>query len=184
MAGYNGYSKSNNAISAEEDGRFPMSAAAKIVSEATGLKRTEAKVLLEKLHGGEYHHTSKMYNRTKYYDTAEAIRHHELSVFAAALPADWREAMTAVRKRDPNEARSFSEREADIDAADTFHAQSLGVSVNDLTDAYYYLFFHDVPTSLESGAASAPSVIASESEAIQNGSVAPLDCRAPFRRSQ
>jgi len=36
MAGYNGYSKSNNAIAAEEEGRFPLTAATKIVSEACG----------------------------------------------------------------------------------------------------------------------------------------------------
>lgn len=137
MSGYSGYSKSYGAISAEADGRFPMTAAAKIVSVATGLKRADAKALLEKLHDGEYHHTSKMYNRTKYYDPSKAIRYHELSAFVAALPAGWREAMNVARKRDPNDGRSFSEREADIDAADSAHAQLLGVSVDDLVDAYY-----------------------------------------------
>jgi|GEM_PF-2418294 len=80
-----------------------------------------------------------MYNRTKYYDTDEAIRHHALSQMAASFPTDWKDAMTAARKRIADDTRTFDQRRADIEAVDTAVAQALGVAANDLTDAYYYL---------------------------------------------
>ena len=139
MAGYAGYSKSNNAIEAESEGRMPMSRACAVVASATGLKRADAKALLVRLHDGEYHHTSKFYNRVKFYDTVEAIRHHELSLLASRLPANWRAPLDAARRHVNNDPRSFDERSAQIAANDDAHAKALGVSVTDLIDAYYSL---------------------------------------------
>lgn len=66
MAGYHGFSKSNNAVAAEEDGRFPASVLAKRI----GVKTGAIKALMSP---SEWHHTSSRYNRTNYYDEAEAL---------------------------------------------------------------------------------------------------------------
>jgi|GEM_PF-4536273 len=65
MAGYNGYSKSNNAIGAENDGRFP---ASKIAS----MLKVKAGAVKELLSAVEWHHTSKFYNITMYYSLENA----------------------------------------------------------------------------------------------------------------
>lgn len=63
MAGYCGYSKSNNALDAEAQGKMTASALArKIGGGAT------AAGVAEVLEPCEWHHTSKHYNRTNYYD--------------------------------------------------------------------------------------------------------------------
>lgn len=75
MAGYFEFSKSNNAVSAEEDGRFPASQLAKRL----GVTTQAIKAVLEPC---EWHHTSKLYNKTDYYDSEEAIeRLDELKSF-------------------------------------------------------------------------------------------------------
>jgi len=73
MAGYCEFSKSNNAIEAESGGLFPITKAVKIVSKATNCTRKKAREILNKIGADEYHHTSKFYNVTDYYDTAKAI---------------------------------------------------------------------------------------------------------------
>ena len=59
MAGYSGYSKSNNALDAEADGLFPAS--------KLKLKGVTAVKVREFFEPWEWHHTSKNYNRTNYY---------------------------------------------------------------------------------------------------------------------
>jgi hypothetical protein len=66
MAGYNGYSKSNNAIEAEQEGKFPAS----ILAKKLKVKTEAIKALLKPC---EWHHTSNWYNRTDYYDMEEAL---------------------------------------------------------------------------------------------------------------
>lgn len=61
MAGYSGYSKSNNAVSAEADGKFPASVVAKKL-------KIPIDFLKEKFEPTEWHHTSARYNKTDYYD--------------------------------------------------------------------------------------------------------------------
>jgi len=73
MSGYNGWSKSNNAVIAESEGKYTMSHAKKIVAEKCGISQSIAASLLKHLYGGEYHHTSKHYNCNDYYDTRIAI---------------------------------------------------------------------------------------------------------------
>ena len=63
MAGYNGHSKSNNAIEAEHRGLMTASAVAKLIGHGA----TAAGVVAV-LRPAEWHHTSKMYNATDYYD--------------------------------------------------------------------------------------------------------------------
>ncbi len=67
MAGYNGFSKSNNAVSAEANGRFPASKCAKILGVPVEFIRAQGSC--------EWHHTSKHFNTTPYYDL-ESIREH------------------------------------------------------------------------------------------------------------
>lgn len=61
MAGYDGYSKSNNARAAESQGRYTATALARRLK----CKSAAIKALIET---GEYHHTSSWYNETLYYD--------------------------------------------------------------------------------------------------------------------
>lgn len=72
MAGYDGYSKSNNAVDAENHDRFPLTKAIKIVAAKTGITQKESRKVLKGIGTTEYHHTSKYYNCTDYYDIASA----------------------------------------------------------------------------------------------------------------
>ena len=65
MAGYDGFSKSNNAIEAEHHGLMTASAVAKLIGHGA----TAAGVAAV-LKPAEWHHTSKHYNATDYYDYA------------------------------------------------------------------------------------------------------------------
>lgn len=74
MAGYNGYSKSNNAVDAEAEGRYPITHAMQIVRALTGCTAKAAKAaLLEYGDNDEWHHSSKKYNRVAYYDTKPSV---------------------------------------------------------------------------------------------------------------
>ena len=61
MAGYHGYSKSNNAVEAEKNGRYPASKIAKITGVPTSLIKQHVPPC-------EWHHTSRWYNQTDYFD--------------------------------------------------------------------------------------------------------------------
>lgn len=67
MSGYNGFSKSNNACDAEANGRFPASECAKRLNVPIEFVRAQG--------ASEWHHTSKYFNCTDYYDL-DAIREH------------------------------------------------------------------------------------------------------------
>lgn len=75
MAGYCGYSKSNNAVEAEENGIFPLSHVGKhiqyLIIKNLGFKPTlkDCKALAEVYGTSEWHHSSKFYNRVDYYDS-------------------------------------------------------------------------------------------------------------------
>lgn len=74
MAGYNGYSKSNNAVEAENDGRYPLTIAVTVLAEKAEITQKKAKAILTQLGTHEYHHSSKFYNTVNYYDVAAAAR--------------------------------------------------------------------------------------------------------------
>jgi hypothetical protein len=63
MTGYDGYSRSNNAIEAESHGRFPAS----VLARKLGVKTSAVRELAVET---EWHHTSKKYNTTPYFDGA------------------------------------------------------------------------------------------------------------------
>lgn len=93
MAGYDGHSKSNNAVEAEREGRFPLSRAARRAG-------VPAELVKRFVGTSEWHHSSKFYNRVDYYDVAE-IRQvfgldpaadFEINPEAAAALAAWKPA--------------------------------------------------------------------------------------------
>lgn len=61
MAGYNGFSKSNNAVHAERNGRHPASVVAKMLGVPSQFVKQCART-------SEWHHSSKFYNCVQYYD--------------------------------------------------------------------------------------------------------------------
>jgi hypothetical protein len=64
MAGYDGFSKSNNALAAERDGKMTAGRLAKAW-------HTTAAVIKQVFKTREYHHTSSWFNCTDYYDKPE-----------------------------------------------------------------------------------------------------------------
>jgi hypothetical protein len=71
MAGYDGYSQSNNALAAKAEGRWPLSHAVRIVAENLGIRRAAARVALEWFGACERHHTSKEFNLTDFFNTTD-----------------------------------------------------------------------------------------------------------------
>jgi len=130
MAGYDGYSKSNNALLAESEGKLPLSRAITEVARIAGCTRKAARESLLAIGPSEWHHTSKHYNRTDYYDVAAAVRRVHAQPLLAALPSDWKARMTAIR----TEHSGHPDR---INAADSQLAVEYGVPVETLVSAYY-----------------------------------------------
>lgn len=84
MAGYNGFSKSNNAIAAEEAGFLTASAAAKWMKRF-GI-RVSAKIIAETVRYIERHHTSSHFNCTPYYSKFSLFeKRKELRLAAVVL---------------------------------------------------------------------------------------------------
>lgn len=73
MAGYHGYSKSNNAVDAEVAGRYPLTKASQVLAKKLGWPIAKAKAFLKDVVAtDEYHHTSSWYNITNYYDVSDS----------------------------------------------------------------------------------------------------------------
>ena len=98
MAGYSGYSKSNNAVQAEREGKFTASRLAQRVRRYfRGVTTADIKTALNPC---EYHHTSCKYNAIDYYS------------LLALAELETRQALrNAIRQR-PIEAREKIAREA------------------------------------------------------------------------
>lgn len=73
MAGYCGYSKSNNAIEAEKEGRFPLTIAVKELAKKANITQKLARQILKDQGSWEWHHSSKFYNQVDYYDVEYAL---------------------------------------------------------------------------------------------------------------
>ncbi len=133
MAGYLGYSKSNNALAAEAEGRFPLTHAIAKVAHAAGCTRAQARESLLAIGPSEWHHTSKKFNRTDYYDVAAATRH------ARALPAVARLAAIGFEKRMSDRMRGgdldarIAERQALVEEL----ALEAGTTAGIVMAAYY-----------------------------------------------
>lgn len=78
MSGYQSdFSKSNNAVEAEKADRLPLTHASKALATALNIPIAHAKAFLKSIGTPEWHHTSKFYNVTKYYDVSiEAIEEY------------------------------------------------------------------------------------------------------------
>lgn len=72
MAGYDGYSKSNNALTAESEGKYPLTHAVRSLAALVGCTQKTARAELLVQGPCEWHHSSKRYNRADYYDVAFA----------------------------------------------------------------------------------------------------------------
>jgi len=76
MAGYDGFSMSNNAVGAYDQGKVPLSKMNKpwLQANEIDLSATHARWLAKNHVGAdEWHHSSKMFNRTEFY-SADAIK--------------------------------------------------------------------------------------------------------------
>lgn len=71
MSGYCGWRKSNNAVIAEYNERYPITKASKVLAKKLNWSQVKARQFLENQGTGEYHHTSKYYNETLYYDVSD-----------------------------------------------------------------------------------------------------------------
>lgn len=67
--------KSNNALMAEDEGKYPKTQAIKVIKDALGKNATlaQVKALIEACRPCEWHHTSSAFNRTYYYDTVDIL---------------------------------------------------------------------------------------------------------------
>jgi hypothetical protein len=70
-AGYHGYSKSNNALDAEKEGRYPLTKAASLLAKKLNWSVPKARAFLLSIGTKEWHHTSCKYNATDYYDISD-----------------------------------------------------------------------------------------------------------------
>lgn len=97
MAGYNwAEGKSNNAVDAEERGLATATATAK-ACRAAGHKGATSAFIKECALADEWHHTSKMFNKTNYYDVAAVIEWLGTEAGADALTRFKAEASTEGR---------------------------------------------------------------------------------------
>lgn len=73
MAGYNGYSKSNNAIDAESRGLMTATSMSKYLNKKGILKGIKSKDISSVCDLSEWHHTGKYYQQTNYYSIFEVF---------------------------------------------------------------------------------------------------------------
>lgn len=71
MSGYCNYSKSNNALDAESQERFPLTQAAKVLAKKINWTIAKAQAFLKEKGTTEWHHTSARYNITDYYNVSD-----------------------------------------------------------------------------------------------------------------
>ena len=102
MAGYDNYSKSNNALAAENEGKFPASILAKKLS----VKSQAVKALMQP---SEWHHTSSHYNATDYYDGGIllAVKSGEVDGYDEDDLAEARELLAAMKAWQPAAEEAF-----------------------------------------------------------------------------
>ena len=75
MAGYNGYSMSNNAVAAYDDGLAPASKWVEFLKNFSPVfKGIVARDIIAGADADEWHHTSKQYNRTNFYSRNTLFR--------------------------------------------------------------------------------------------------------------
>lgn len=74
MAGYNwSRGMSNNAVWAYRNGRMPISKAVPVLARKAGITQKRAREVLEEVGPCEWHHTSKYFNETPFYDIESCL---------------------------------------------------------------------------------------------------------------
>ena len=133
MGGYSGYSRSNNALAAEAEGKLPLTRAIPELAKKTGMSRAEARELLTKQGPSEWHHTSKEYNRTNYFDVNQAVRWFEDAPKRAAFEP-FRADMIAAHT-------GFSGPQAHARLVPLYEkaAKATGLTVEEIENLYYNL---------------------------------------------
>ena len=102
MAGYCGYSKSNNALQAESEGKVTASELAKRIGKGATAAAVKAVVPYS-----EWHHTSSHFNKTYYYDFESSVleRAENRNITEAEAEASYIAEILAASKKD--EGRIF-----------------------------------------------------------------------------
>ena len=143
MAGYDGYSKSNNALGAESRGIYPLTQAIKVVANATASTLKAARAALKAVGSSEWHHTSKMYNETQYYNTKDAIGYilaTEIREYVASiadqLAQDWPVTCGVGNNGRPIHALPLDERIAKVQAIMERAAEGTQWTAEQIESAY------------------------------------------------
>ena len=128
MTGYCGFSKSNNAIAAEKDGRFPLTAAVPMLARGLKITKAAARKILKESSACEWHHSSKYYNVIKYYDVSGMLSSQEAYDFLVnKLGINFLKVIQKAREED---ALKFSAEEC-ADYSKKYPNNSLVVFSND-----------------------------------------------------
>ena len=137
MAGYNEYSKSNNALAAEAEGKFPLTHAIARVATAAGCSKAIARKALGEIGECEWHHTSKEYNRTKFYSVAAAVAYLAARPQLVKLPFNWKIEFEARWTGLTPISATITERGAARETAAAEIAGHVGIDPAILVTAYY-----------------------------------------------
>lgn len=142
MAGYmDDYSRSQNASAAEADGKLPLTRAVQAVAAEAGITQRHARAILERIGPSEWHHTSKRYNRTDYYDVNEALIAACLEPIEQWLAQNSRtkriDAAIARGDASTDEGQRIQARIDFRDAECAALAGEYGCSPDDIRNAYY-----------------------------------------------
>ena len=133
MAGYSGYSKSNNAILAEAENKYPLSISIKKLAAATGCTQKTAKDIFKRLGATEWHHTSRFYNVTNYYSVNAGIKYLSLLPVKKIL-----EEMDYAKEIIPLfDIRDINERKRALYSQYKLIAVKAGCTIDDVERIYY-----------------------------------------------
>jgi hypothetical protein len=131
MAGYDGYSKSLNALHAETEGKFPLSIAVKEVALISKCTQKIAREALIAIGPTEWHHTSKFYNATNYYSIEAAVKYLRLTPVL-----EWIAEHKDIDKNYPKDGTTEEQRSFFASLFESISKQT-GFTADDICDAYY-----------------------------------------------
>lgn len=133
--GYVGWSRSVRAAQAERDGKLPLSRAVDAVAEHANVTKKKAREILKELGSCEWHHTSKFFNRTEYYDVNAAVRRAVNDEHVVAMRAMDYE--TIFEKWPCDDENSLASRDRAIQEAAEFIAEKIGCCPELVIDALF-----------------------------------------------
>lgn len=92
QGGYRGQSKSVRAVNAEQDGKYPLTTALRIVARELKITQKQARELCLSEGASEWHHVGKYANRCDYYNTVaivDTFKARELCKINPTLKAEY-----------------------------------------------------------------------------------------------